>query len=208
MTTPPDSNRRNGVIGVVLDRLLGYADRPWRVAAVVLSVLILGAAYAVWEQRATIAEKILEHTVTPRLLPSRFDDVAKQLIASTRVDVVILARANILANTVTNIAGRYVNDPAWTPRPDVRVVFGGDITIPQIVDTVEGRVVCVDVPASNGHRVDVGLGMRRKCWIGVPPIPEVLVGALAIGWKTPPDQATEKGARNELRRLATSLATW
>lgn len=206
--TPPPDNRRNGLVGVILDRLLRWSDKPWKVAAIVLSVLVLGAAYAVWEQRAAIATKILETTVTPRLLPARFDGVAKQLIASTHVDLLILTRVNLLANTISNVTGRYVADPAWAPRPDVRVIFGGDVTIPQIVETVEGRVVCEDVPASDGHRIDVGLGMRRRCWIGVPPIPEVLVGVLVAAWKTTPNEATEKGAKSELRRLAGQLATW
>ena len=192
------------------DRLLGYLDRPWKVVAIIALVLVGGVSYAVWEQRAAIATRILESTVVPRLEPTRFAAIAQELLELTHADLVVLARVDIASNLHLNIDGRLAGDPAWRPRPEPRAIFRDQLTSEQIAALIEGRAICQDVPAKDGRRIDVELGMTRRCIVAVPPIPDVFVGALGIAWrdKAKLSPAIEAAAMSDLRRLAMRLATW
>ncbi len=188
-------------------RVLGYVDRPWKIGAVAALAIIAVIAVTCWEKRAEIAEKVLEGTVTPRLEPDRFPAIAQQLLAETHADAVVLSRISLAGARTVNIDGRRVNDPDWRPPPEPRTMFAS-VTPEQAVDLIAGQVVCDDVPTTGLYRPDVQLGLRRRCIVGVPPVLEVLVGALSIGWETPPSTVIEKGYRLELQHLAMKLATW
>jgi len=82
------------------------------------------------------------------------------------------------------------------------------VTVEQAAQIIAGQVVCDDVPATDGQRLDVQLGMRRRCVVAVPPVLEVLVGSLSIFWMQPPKTTSETGYRLELQRVAMKLATW
>ena len=196
--------------GGLADRLLAYADRPWRVVAVIVLGLAAVGGYTLWEQRATIAAKILENTVVPRLEPQRFPAIAQELLELTHADLVVLARVDLAANLHLNIDGRLAGEPAWRPRPEPRAIFRDQLTSEQIAALIEGRAICQDVPAKDGRRIDVELGMTRRCIVAVPPIPDVFVGALGIAWrdKAKLSPAIEAAAMSDLRRLAMRLATW
>jgi hypothetical protein len=101
--------------GGVVDKVLGYADRPWRVIAVILAALILGAGYAVWEQRATIAQYVLKSYVTPTLQRDRLTAIAEKLLADTGADLIVLSKVEFEANLFQNVAGRLAGDPGWHP---------------------------------------------------------------------------------------------
>ena len=191
----------------LVERVLGYVDRPWKIGAIAALAVIGIIAATAWEKRAEIAERILEGTVTPRLEPDRFPAIAQTLLAETHADAVILARVNLAGGRVVTVDGRRVNDPAWRPPPEPRVMFAS-VTPEQAVEIIAGQVVCDDVPATDHHRIEIQLGLKRRCIVGVPPVLEVLVGALSIGWEVAPSPVLESGYKLELQRLAMKLATW
>jgi len=192
----------------VVDKILNYADRPWRVIAVIVLALAGAGGYALWEQRATIAAKILEDTVVPRLEPQRFPQIAQQLLAGTHADLVMVQRIDLAVGQLVNIDGRLAGDQSWRPPPEPRSVFDA-VTTAEAMALIAGHVVCSDVPTENDHRTAVELGMKRWCRVTVPPVPDVaVVGGLMIAWKTAPRAAAEIGYETEMQRLALKLATW
>jgi hypothetical protein len=191
----------------LIERVLGYVDKPWKIGAIAALAIIGIIGATAWEKRAEIAERILEGTVTPRLEPGRFPAIAQILLAETHADAVVLARLNPAGGRVVNVDGRSADDPAWRPEAAPRNMFN-TVSPEQVVDIIAGQVVCDNVPATDHHRVDVDLGLKRRCIVGVPPVLEVLVGALSIGWKAPPGPLLESGYKLELQRLAMKLATW
>ena len=145
----------------LVDRVLAYVDKPWKIAAVAFLALFGVVSYTIWEKRAEIAERILERAVTPRLQPQRFPAIAQQLLDETHADLVILAQINLAAGRFANIDGRRASDPSWRPHPEPRAMFDA-VTVEQAAQIIAGQVVCDDVPASDGQRLDVQLGMRRR----------------------------------------------
>jgi hypothetical protein len=49
----------------LVDKVLGYVDRPWKIGAAVVLVVVGVVAYIVYENRAAIAQRILASYVTP-----------------------------------------------------------------------------------------------------------------------------------------------
>jgi hypothetical protein len=194
----------------LLDKVLAYADRPWRVVAFILAVLILGAGYAVWEQRAVIAQHVLRSYVTPTLQLDRFPGVAQKLLADTGADLAILSKVDLAANLFQNVDGRLVGDPAWRPLARPLPIFSEQtpISLGQIGRLIDGQTVCVDVVQHDHLYEDALLGMKRTCGAGVPPVSGVLIGALTLSWRTAPGAASEAVYAAELGRQATRLATW
>jgi hypothetical protein len=69
-------------------------------------------------------------------------------------------------------------------------------------------VVCFDIVQQDHLYEAATLGMKRSCMAGVPPISGVLIGALALSWKTPPGSVSEAAYAVELGRQATRLVAW
>ena len=200
----------NEVPAGLLDKVFAYADRPWRVVAVILSVLILGAGYAAWEQRVVIAQHILKGYVAPTLQVDRFPEVAHKLLTDTGADLIVLSKVDFEANLFQNVEGRLVGDPSWRPvaRPLPILSEQTPVSIGQIGRVIDGQTICFDVVQQDHLYETALLGMKRSCIAGVPPISGVLLGALELSWKTPPGPVSEAAYTVELGRQATRLATW
>jgi hypothetical protein len=194
----------------LLDKVFAYADRPWKVVAVIVGVLILGAGYAAWEQRVVIAQHVLRSYVTPTLRVDRFPEVARKLLTDTAGDLVVLSKVNLEANLFQNVDGRLVGDPSWRPMARPLPIFSEQtpISIGQIGRVIDGQTVCFDVVQQDHLYETALLDMKRSCIAGVPPISGVLLGSLELSWKTPPGPVSEAAYAVELGRQATRLATW
>ena len=203
MTPPPDLR-----LGLV-DRLLSYANTPGRVIALIVLALFGVVCWTLYEQRATIATRILEKTVVPRLEPQRFPESAARLLTETDADLVILSRVDLASNLTQNIDGRLRTNAEWRPRPLPRAMFGSDLLATgQIVELIEGHVVCEDVHPVDHVLETAEVGMARFCMAPVPPLAGVLVGDLLLGWRTPPGAAAELGIKRQLIAEAMQLAVW
>jgi hypothetical protein len=194
----------------LVDRVLSYADRPWRVVAIIFLGLFAIGAYAAWEQRAQIAQHILQAYVTPKLQVDRFPAIAQQLLTDTGADLVVLAQVDLPANQMQNVDGRLVGDPGWHPlgRPLAILSEKTPVSTGQMGQIINGQVVCFDVVQIDHLFEAAILGMKRSCISAVPPITGVLIGALTLSWSTPPGPASEESDRVELARQAMKLATW
>lgn len=198
-----------GSLGLV-DRVLTYVDKPWKIASIAALAVIAIISVTCWEKRAEIAEAVLHATVVPRLEPSRFKAVMTPVMNETGADMALLLQIQLSNNVARIVAGRRRGDPNWVPPSGPRPIFGAanpDV----IVHLLEGAADCGDVtadsPSQTGRDI-AALGITRSCLIAVPPVVDVLVGALGIGWHKPPSPQAEAGAKAVLRRAAGKLATW
>lgn len=193
-----------------IDRILAYVDAPWKIVSVAVLVLVAILAITLWEKRAEIADSVLHRTVIPRLEPSRFNEVVEPLMKETHADVGLLLAVQLNNNITRIVAGLNRDNPHWVPSSEPRPIFiGNDPHV--VVQLISGATECSDTQANGPSRTGremFALGVRRACLVSVPPVVDVLVGALGIGWKTPPDALLEAASKAELRRAANKLATW
>lgn len=176
--------------------------------------MILGltaiAGITLWERRASVAEAILENWVKPSLRPDAFPKLAAKLMDDTGAEIVILAEVAIRSNVIKNIDGRRRNNAGWTPAVNPRPLYASIRDPARYAAFIEGRPVCHDIDPSSGEeeRAEAALGVKRRCYIAVPPLLDSLVGILAIGWASPPSGEAEAGASALLYTAATQLASW
>jgi hypothetical protein len=194
----------------LIDRLIGYVDRPWKIFAVACLVLTGVAGMALWENRAGLAEAVLQSWVKPTLRADRFPKVGARLMNATGADLVAIADVAFRTNLITNVDGLLRNNPGWRPELNPRPLFDAIRDPQRYVTFIEGHSVCHDLAADGAaeERAELALGIKRRCYIAIPPVLDALVGILAIGWKVPPSPEAEAGATSLLWQAATELAVW
>jgi hypothetical protein len=194
----------------LIDRLIGYVDRPWKIFAVACLVLTGVVGMALWENRAGLAEAVLQSWVKPTLRADRFPKIAARLQAATGADLVLIAEVAIRTNLITNVDGLLRNNPGWQPQLTPRPLFGAIRDPQRYVQFIEGRAVCHDLDAGGAdeERAEVALGLKRRCYIAIPPVLDALVGILGIAWKAPLSPEGEAGATSLLWQAASELAVW
>ena len=206
MASPPQPP--GSALGL-LDRLLSYVDRPWKLAAIIIMAVTGLLLWVVWEQRAGIAEALFK-TVHPHLLTGAFPKVARELTISTGANIVALLSVEIEANTGRYIAGVNTGDADWQPPGDVRPVFTAENS-EVVLAIIQGKVFCFGTAADDSlpiRRQIASWGGKRACQVAVPAITDVIVGGLLLVWRTPLSEPAEMAARQEMRRAAFKLATW
>jgi hypothetical protein len=194
----------------LIDRVLSYVDRPWKIAAVVVIAAAAIIGITLWEKRAEVAEAVLEGWVSPQLRPARFPKTAARLLDATNADIVLLAKVSLRNNLITNLDGLRRADPAWEPVLNPRPLYGAIRDPERYLALIEGRPVCHDLDPDDGEeeRAEAALGIKRRCYQAVPPVLDSLVGIVAIGWRQPPSAEAEGGAKSLLWTAASELATW
>jgi hypothetical protein len=193
-----------------IDKILGFVDRPWKIAAVVILAATGIAGLALYEHRSELAEAVLSGWVSPRLEAGRFTKLGRQLLDETGADVVVLASLSVRSNLIKNVDGIKRGDPGWEPQKNPRPLFA-DLRDPvAVVDLIEGKVTCRDIVGDDGteERELARLGLKRRCYIAVPPVLDALVGGLEIAWHQGLSPEAEAGAQRLLYQTATQLATW
>jgi hypothetical protein len=207
---PPDGGPPLPSLTLV-DRIIGYVDKPWKILAVIVLAGAAVVGWTLWERRAEIAEAVLEGWVKPRLEAERFTGkFGNELLQQTRADLTVLARITLHENLIQDIDGYKRDEPAWRPPPNPRPVFYAERDPQLLVGLMEGKPICRDIIGNDGEeeRLLAGLGMKRRCYVAVPPVLDALVGGLMVAWREPLGLEAESGAMRVLYQAATKLASW
>lgn len=194
----------------ILDRLLAFMDRPWKAVTVLVFVVVLGIGYALWEKRAEIASAVLTREVRPRLLRDKFRPVALQLLKDTNADAVMLIEGNLNSNTARDIEGYDRDQQPWIALTGIRPIFGSESSVDIVIRFLRNEAVCYEVRDGGPEMLaEERLGIQRACLTAIPPIPDLLVGAIWLGWRKNPLEGDEEvRAQVLLHRAAGQLATW
>lgn len=202
----------NGNATSIIDRLLTYVDKPWKVAALIIVAAVGLVGFIVYENRAQIAQIILQDFVTPKLRDNKFKQLASDLLRDSGADFVQLLSVELDQNTFHFRDGYEKDGGSWPLGPSPQTLISEASEPGFIAQIIEGHVVCFNSADINketqGSRIADRYGISRYCVIGVPPVLGVLVGALYLGWKQPLGQRDENDARRDMRSVAMKLADW
>lgn len=194
----------------LVDKLFGFVDRPWKIAAVVVLALGGVVAWTLWEYRGQLAEAYIGRYLVPRLESGRFTaKFAAELGAETRADLVELAEISLHKNLIRNLDGWRRGEAGWRPESNARPIFYTARDPQFLINLIEGRPICHDLPDGNEEEKALAAqGMKRRCVIAVPPVLGQLVGGLSLAWRQPLSAEAEAGAGRLLYQAAARLATW
>jgi hypothetical protein len=122
----------------------------------------------------------------------------------------VLAEIDARADLIKNVDGVRRGDPGWEPAKNPRPLFGALRDPVAVLELIEGKVTCRDIAPQDGIE-DQELarqGLKRRCYVAVPPVLDALVGGLEIAWAAPLSAEREAGASRLLYQAAGQLATW
>jgi hypothetical protein len=196
---------RSGLIGQVL----GYIDKPWKAAVIVLLLVVGGAGYALYEKR----DVILEAWLTPSAAGLKTDDIPdalEKLSADTGADLVQIWSVDLPSNSQTFIAARRSNgERPVIPNPRRLPVIVTVSDVQTLVDVMAGHPVCLPVTEHGSPlaRRLAARGMKWGCAIPIPPSPDSFVGVIYLAWQERPEQSISDLAVGVARQIAGTLAT-
>jgi hypothetical protein len=208
MTQPPQAPK-SGLIGDVLGRVLGYADRPWKAAVIVVALILGGLGWALWQH----SDELIEAWLTPSESELKVGDVPEaltKLTSETDADLVQIWKVDLASNSQWFVAARRRDGERPvipTPRRLPIIVTVSDVTALQHV--LEGRPVCLDVTALGSPlaRRLAERGMKRGCAVPIPPSAQKFLGVIYLAWLTPVDAASEGVAVGAAREIAATLVS-
>jgi hypothetical protein len=194
----------------LLGALLSYADRPWKVVALIALILVGGAAWIAYEKR----DELLEAWLTPSEIALQTDAVPaalEKLISESGADLVQIWSVDLSANSQRFIAARRRDgERPVIPEPRRLPVIVRATDLQVLVDVINGHPACADVtlaaPSPVVHRL-AERGMTRACAIPIPTSPEAFVGVIYLSWGTPPQHSAEEVALVAAREIAGTLIT-
>jgi hypothetical protein len=195
----------------VLDRLLAYANQPWKAVVILFAVIIFGVGWFVWTERVRIADAVLSVAGQRAVLRDEtFTTDAPILLRNTRGDLALLVEVDLNDNIMTDKIGIDQDGNRWLPSTGPQEALRPESSMPLLVQFLNNEVVCADTAKSlNGDATALSSkGYERMCMVSVPPILGIGVGALIIAWKKALPPAAEARADLVMKTAALKFASW
>jgi len=191
----------------LITRLFDYVDRPWKIAAVVILVVVGIAGWIVYEKR----DELIEAWLTPVVATLKVDEIPAALEKlAGEADLVQIWSVDLPSNTQKFMgARRRDGERPVIPSPRSLPIITQVSDARSLVTVLDGTPVCVDITA-RGTPVARRLadrGIKRGCAIPIPPGPETFVGVIYLAWAIPPESSAEDVAVRVAREIAGTLAT-
>jgi len=196
----------------ILDRLLAFMDQPWKAVVIIFLVIIGGAGYILYLERAEIAQAILSHNVKPRLKIEEFIETVPQLLRDIGAYGALLVEINLTDNISIVRAGFDRDGSGWVPLAGPHAAITEQIDQTLLVKFLRNEPVCADISV-NSKNFEVAAAARKygltyACIVQVPPIIGVMVGGLFVAWTERPDTVTEEQAKIRMTQAALKYAIW
>jgi hypothetical protein len=193
----------------IVDRVLHYADRPWKVAAIIILVIVCGISWVIYEKRDELFEVWLTPD-TPELKTADIPDALSKLATETDADLVQVWAVDLSSNSQWFLgARRHDGERPVIPSPRRLPIIDHTSDVRKLVDVLEGQPTCVTLEPT-GTPVARRLaerGMKRGCAIPIPPSPDSFVGVIYLAWANQTDVSNENVAVGAAREIAKKLAT-
>jgi hypothetical protein len=190
------TNAKDTLMGV-----LGYIDSPFKLLVVLLLALAGFAGYFIYANQAVLIGAYQKHQELKKLDSGRYDDAAKLLFTSMKVDLVSILE-------VDPILGKRVVARIYTKEGRVKDMDGHKISLfskneannTDVIKLMAGQVPCnaQSRPRSEVSYFYMQKGVNWTCRISAPPDPNEFVGQITVGWAKEPEGGIDKVDTNFL----------
>lgn len=182
----PDTPVANA-LGTVLDKVFAFIDKPWKAVALIFLIIAGGLVYVIYLQRHELTQALLHHNeqTAPVLQTAKFPSEGAKLLLTAHADSVSIYSIEMNTNTLAlkyNKSVEGVGMPSPTPRPVI--LNAQDATL--FLTLFQERALCanpeeIDRPGSADA---LARGIRRFCFVLIPPVPPYALGFIMLGWRT------------------------
>jgi hypothetical protein len=187
-----------GVLGLV-PRLLDYMSSPWRAITIIVLVVLCGAGYALWTERAALIMALARHQSLVYLKDKmQLKPILSDLLLHTHADLVMVWSIDFPHNELLFGTSVKRGDGIWPEGVDRLPGLTEASNLKRVVRLRNGEVVCdppQNYPSNLLLRHLATDGYVYLCAVPVPPAANGMVlGILYIVWRKMPDSAETHAA--------------
>lgn len=185
MAEVDQGNAKDTLLGV-----LSYIDSPFKFMVVVILAVLAFTGYFIYSNQAILLGAYQKQQELQKLDPSRYDDAAKLLFTSMKVDLVSILE-------VDPILGKRKVARIYTKEGRVKDLDGHTIALfskneannSDVIKLMAGQIPCSEQnrPRSEVSYFYMQKGVRYTCRISSPPDPNEFVGQITVGWAKEPE---------------------
>jgi hypothetical protein len=184
------SNAKDTLLGV-----LSYIDSPFKLGVVVLLAVLAFTGYFVYANQALLIGAYQKSQELPRMDSSKYDDAAKLLFTTLKVDLVAILE-------VDPILGKRSVARVYTKEGRVKEIDGLTNALfnkngnnnSDVIRLMAGEIPCSEyaTPRSQIGYFYKTKGINWTCRVSVPPDPNEFIGQITVGWKEQPPGGIDK----------------
>ena len=173
-----------------LDKVLGYVDSPFKLAAILIMGVVAFAGYFVYTNQELLIGAYKESKKIPSIAEDRVEDAAAHLFKQSGAVIVAVFKVNsmfgtrILHRAYTREGRDKTNDGL-----DVGLFTQNASNNADVVRLMANEIPCGEYTSAQSEMgiwyIEKGVGYT--CRISVPPEPGRFVGQITVGWASPPD---------------------
>lgn len=178
-----------------LMEVLGYIDSPFKLGVVVLLAVMAFTGYFIYSNQALLIGAYQKSKELPQMNSSRYDDAAKLLFTTLKVDLVAILE-------VDPILGKRKLVRVYTKEGRVKDIDGTENRLfsknssnnNDVIRLMAGETPCNEykTPQSEIGYFYKTKGINWTCRTSVPPDPNEFIGQITIGWANEPEGGIDK----------------
>lgn len=183
-------NAKDTLMGV-----LGYIDSPFKLGVVVLLAVLGFSGFFIYNNQALLIGAYEKQRSLPAMDSGRYDDAAKLLFTTLKVDLVAILE-------VDPILGKRTVARVYTKEGRVKEIDGlqnllfskSSTNNNDVIRLMAGEIPCGEykTPQSQVGYFYKTKGVNWTCRISVPPDPNEFIGQITVGWKDMPPGGIDK----------------
>lgn len=208
---PPEQENRGGLVLTVVSRLLDYMKTPWQALAIMGLLLLTGAGWLIWTERAEFISLLHRKPAGPVVLKSDVLPELNGLLNDTTADVISFWRVDFNTNTQTYLLSTKRGGGIWPKGDGHMPALTQSSNMKRVVKLLNGQSVC---GAANDDSVNLllrKLAQDNYHWVCVVPVPpdpnSMTLGLIYMGWTQKPDDSSQTAARTIATALAGNMTT-
>jgi hypothetical protein len=174
----------------MLEKVLSYADKPWKVAAILVMAAAGFLGYFAYSEKDLLIGAYVESKKLPAIDQSRVDEVARLVQKRTGAVMVTIFEVNPIIGTRKPIIAidRDGAPNKGVKGKDIGLFTASEANNKDVVSLMAGAIPCNPYPAGQS---EIGLwykdiGVNYVCKISVPPDPSRFIGQITVGFEQEP----------------------
>jgi hypothetical protein len=172
-----------------LDKVLGYVDSPFKLAAILIMGLVAFAGYFVYTNQDLLIGAYKESKKIPSIAEDRVEDASAHLFKTTNATIVAVFKVNPMFGTRI-LYRAYAKDGRDKTNDglDVGLFTQNAANNADVVKLMASEIPCGEYRSAQS---EMGLwyiakGVAFTCRISIPPDPNRFVGQITVGWDNEP----------------------
>ena len=190
-----------------LDKVLGYVDSPFKLAAILVMGVVAFAGYFVYTNQDLLIGAYKESKKIPSIAEDRVEDASAHLFKTTNATIVAVFKVNSMFGTRV-LYRAYAKDGRDKTNDglDVALFTNNAANNADVVKLMANEIPCGEYRTAQSEMGIwyINKGVTFTCRISVPPEPGRFVGQITVGWETEPTDL--ESAKTMLSIAATMLS--